>query len=69
MKDLTLAIEGMSCAHCLNAVNKALGKMAGVEVESVQMGLAKVRFEESVQTPERITAAVEAAGYRSATAS
>ncbi|MEP6573450.1 MAG: cation transporter [Gemmatimonadota bacterium] len=65
MKDVTLAIEGMSCAHCLNAVNKALGKLAGVEIESVQMGRAKLRFDESLETPEGIAAAVAAAGYPS----
>ena len=35
MRHLTLHIEGMSCGHCLNAVNRALAGLPGVEIESV----------------------------------
>ena len=63
MKELTLRIEGMSCSHCLNAVNKAIGGQPGVEVGSVQMGRAELRYDPSVTGPARIIAAVEEAGY------
>ena len=64
MKQVTLHIDGMSCGHCLSAVNKALGTTPGVEIESVQMGRATVRYDESVVTPEAIAEAVADAGYR-----
>lgn len=64
MKSTTLHIEGMSCGHCLNAVNKALGALTGVSVESVQMGRAAVRYDESVTSAEAIAGAVTDAGYR-----
>ena len=48
MRDLTLFIEGMSCGHCLNAVNKALASVPGVEIGSVRIGRADVRYDESV---------------------
>jgi len=63
MKNTVLAIGGMSCGHCLNAVNKALGSTLGVRVEAVQIGRASLRYDEKLTDLSRITAAVEAAGY------
>lgn len=64
MRQITLHIDGMSCGHCLNAVSQALGRLPGVEVESVRMGRAELRYDDSVITPEAITNAVADAGYR-----
>jgi len=64
MKNINLSIEGMSCGHCLNAVSKALGTLQGVQTESVQIGRASVRFDETVISPEAIAEAVSKAGYR-----
>jgi len=64
MKPLTLHIEGMSCGHCLNAVNRALASVPGVEVDSVRIGRAELRYDEAVSAPERIADAVADAGYR-----
>lgn len=63
MRSLTLHIEGMSCAHCLNAVNRALAELPGVEIEAVRIGQADVRFDEHALEPGRIEAAVSDAGY------
>lgn len=60
----TLDIEGMSCAHCLNAVNRALAALPGVQVESVRIGRADVRLDEAVTDRGRLEAAVAVAGYR-----
>jgi copper chaperone CopZ len=54
----------MSCGHCLNAVSQALGRLPGVEIESVRMGRAELRYDDAVTTPEAITNAVADAGYR-----
>jgi copper chaperone len=64
MKHATLDIEGMSCGHCLNAVNRALAALPGVEVESVKIGRADVRFDDAVTSPAQMEAAVGDAGYR-----
>ncbi len=64
MKNLTLHIEGMSCGHCLNAVSKALGAAPGVEIGSVQIGRASVRYDEATTDPAKIAALVDEAGYR-----
>jgi copper chaperone len=63
VKELTLAIQGMSCGHCLNAVNKALSSVPGLEIQSVSMGTARVRFDEARTSPEQIASAVGDAGY------
>ena len=64
MKDITLAISGMSCGHCLNAVNKAIGAVPGIEVKSVQIGRAEVRVPESDPSGSAVKAAIEGAGYK-----
>jgi copper chaperone len=64
MQHLTLDIEGMSCGHCLNAVNRALSTLPGVEIESVAIGRADVRFDENLASPAQLEAAVGDAGYR-----
>jgi copper chaperone CopZ len=68
MRSLTLHIEGMSCAHCLNAVNRALAGLPGVEVDSVRIGRAELRYDERAVEPARIEAAVTDAGYRATAA-
>jgi copper chaperone CopZ len=64
MTEATLDIQGMSCGHCLNAVNRALAALPGVEIESVRMGRADVRFDEKVTDAARLEAAVADAGYQ-----
>lgn len=68
MKPLTLSIDGMSCNHCLNAVNKALSRLPGVSLTSVRIGRAELEYDESQIEPTTIAAAVTDAGYRATTA-
>jgi copper chaperone len=64
MTRATLHIEGMSCDHCVRAVNRALTALPGVEIDSVLIGRADVRFDETKLSPEQLTAAVDEAGYQ-----
>jgi len=64
MKDITIAIGGMSCGHCLNAVNKALAGVGQIEVKSVQMGRADLRVPDGDAVPAQVYAAIEDAGYK-----
>ena len=64
MKAMTLHIEGMSCGHCLNAVNRALSALPGVDLDSVQIGRASLRYDEAIVDPQTIENAVREAGYR-----
>jgi copper chaperone len=64
MKDITLTISGMSCGHCLNAVNQAIHSVPGVEIRSVRIGQAKLRVPEGDPTGGQVKAAIEGAGYK-----
>jgi P-type Cu+ transporter len=63
VRDVELAIEGMTCAACAARVEKKLGKLAGVRA-SVNYATATARVTVPAGTPaEVLTAAVEQAGY------
>ena len=64
MKTIILNIEGMSCGHCVMAVKKELSKLAGVTVESIEVGKARVQIDEAAVSSDRLVKAVEEAGYR-----
>ena len=63
MEKLTLEIEGMSCGHCVASVRGALEGMDGVQVESVRVGEAAVRYDPRSVTADRIASAIEDQGY------
>jgi copper chaperone CopZ len=63
MRQLSLHITGMSCGHCLHAVNEALVAHPGLQLESLRMGRAEVRYDEQVTTPAAIEAAIADVGY------
>lgn len=63
MERLTLNVSGMSCGHCVARVTTALRNIDGLAVEDVKIGSATVEYDPRKTSPERITAAVENAGY------
>jgi copper chaperone len=64
MKTKEFRIEGMSCGHCVMAVRKELTKLENVKVDDVQIGKAKVEYDESKISEDRIINAIEEAGYK-----
>ena len=58
-------VTGMSCAACANHVEKAVGKLDGVETVGVNLmlGSMSVTYNEKAVTDDAIMAAVAAAGY------
>jgi copper chaperone len=58
-----LTISGMTCDHCIRAVDDALRKVPGVTHADVRIGSASVRFDETRTSTAVLTAAVRAAGY------
>jgi Cu+-exporting ATPase len=64
MRQATLRIEGMSCGHCLNAVNRALSAVPSVQIEAIRIGRAHVSYDEGTTGPTQLEAAVAEAGYR-----
>jgi copper chaperone len=59
----TLHIDGMTCGHCAAAVRRALDGLDGVEVDYVQIGEARVHYDEATVNHDAIAAAVEEEGY------
>jgi len=60
---LTVDIGGMSCGHCQKAVRGALESLAGVQIDEVAIGHAKVRFDTAHLQSETIAEAIRDAGY------
>lgn len=65
----TYKIEGMTCQHCVRSVERALGKVPGVEQVrevSLERGEAEVI---GTPTDEAVVRAIEGEGYRARRAS
>ena len=63
MKTIDLALEGMTCGHCVSSLRKALGALDGVAIDDAQIGTATVTFDPARVTTERLVAAAGAAGF------
>jgi len=63
MTRVSLAVEGMSCGHCVSRVKKALVDLPGVTVRSVDVGRAEIDFDPTLQSLAAVTTALGAAGY------
>jgi copper chaperone len=63
--NVTLAIQGMTCDHCVMRVQKALAEVPGVRkaVVTLEPGQASVDYDDSASTAEAMAAAVVKAGY------
>jgi copper chaperone CopZ len=60
---LTLSIEGMHCGGCVRRVSTALQGIAGVELDSVEVGSAQMTFEPNQASAEEIASAVNRIGF------
>jgi Cu+-exporting ATPase len=62
---VALDIEGMTCASCVNRVERFLNKVEGVSEASVNLATerATIRFDPAVATLEDVRGAVHASGY------
>jgi len=59
----TLHIQGMSCGHCVRAVDSALREVSDVTVTSVTMGEAVVQFDPAAVSPKTVLDALDEEGY------
>ena len=67
-EQLNLGIGGMTCASCVGRVERALGKVEGVEQAEVNLATerAKISFDPARTDTAALVAAVAAAGYEPA---
>jgi copper chaperone len=65
MKNETMRVEGMNCAHCKAAVERELGKLPGTAANAdIERGTVEVSYDEGAVTTEQLAAAIERAGYK-----
>lgn len=63
METLHLTIEGMTCSHCVRAVEGRLKKTPGVEIQDVQIGSADLRYDPARTNVDDIAEAIADEGY------
>ncbi|MGZ8475881.1 MAG: heavy metal translocating P-type ATPase, partial [Candidatus Limnocylindria bacterium] len=64
-QELTLPVVGMTCASCVNRIERFLNRADGVDTATVNLATerATVRFDPALIDRGRIVATIEAAGY------
>jgi copper ion binding protein len=64
MTEMTYSVTGMTCNHCVQAVQSELGKVPGVASVSVDLGSGRVTVvSEQPVDAAAVRAAVEEAGF------
>jgi copper chaperone len=63
MERLELTIEGMTCQHCVRAVQNRLSSTPGVEVDDVRIGSAVIRHDPGRIAVEEIEEIIADEGY------
>jgi copper chaperone len=65
MPEATYSVTGMTCDHCVRAVETEVGKIPGVATVSVDLGAGRLTlYSEEPVDPAAVRAAVEEAGYQ-----
>jgi len=62
MKVETLNVSGMSCGHCVIALQNEL-EDKGITVKEISVGRAVIEYDDTAITPDAVTDAVKEAGY------
>lgn len=60
----TILIEGMSCGHCVKAVEEALKELDGIKSVNVNLEEKKANIEGDSLDYNKIKEAIDEAGYR-----
>jgi copper chaperone len=63
MQHATFEITGMSCGHCVKAVDKALQQADGVTVENVAIGTATVQYDPAKTDAQKIAQIIDDSGF------
>lgn len=65
MEQMTLNVQGMSCAHCVNSVESSVGNLNGVKSVKVHLdnNTVDVEFDSSTVSLEDIKNEIEEQGY------
>ena len=65
MEKVTLIVNGMSCGHCVKAVEGSVGALNGVKNVQVELseGKVEVEYDSTVVSVETIKATIHDQGY------
>ena len=65
MEQVTLTVKGMSCGHCVKAVQDSVGALKGVEKVDVQLneGTVNVAFDSGQVSLAQIKETIDDQGY------
>ncbi|WP_121614330.1 copper chaperone CopZ [Mesobacillus foraminis] len=65
MKNTTLNVQGMSCGHCVKAIEGSVGELEGVKRVNVKLddAMVEVSFDEIQVSLEKIKDTIEDQGY------
>ncbi len=65
MENVILNVNGMTCGHCVKAVETSVGALAGVQEVKVDLAEKKVSvaFNEDAVTVEQIKETIDEQGY------
>ncbi len=65
METITLIVEGMTCNHCVKAVEGSVGKLEGVSKVNVHLenGTVDVELDSSKVSKKAVKDAIEDQGY------
>lgn len=59
----TVVIGGMSCSGCVTSLTRVLNTVPGIEPLEIEVGMARLRVDADLVTPEALAAAVGRAGF------
>jgi len=63
MEAVHLNIEGMTCEHCVRAIDGRLRKTPGVQVDKVVVGAVDLKYDPSKISLDEISEAISDEGY------
>jgi copper chaperone CopZ len=58
-----LTLDGMSCGHCVKAVEEALARVENIQVESVEIGRVIIASDNMMAVQAQISEELEEEGY------
>jgi copper chaperone len=65
MEKITLKVDGMSCNHCVNAIEGSVGKLEGVSSIKVNLseGNVAIEYDSSKVSLDKIKDTIDDQGY------
>ncbi len=63
VKTMTLAVEGMSCNHCVSAIKDKLSAMPGVHNVDISLEKGEVVVTAAEVSPQFLVREIDALGY------